>query len=45
MQIAVIEYARNVVGFKKANSTEFDGKSKYPVVGLIYEWLDQEGAQ
>ena len=44
MQIAVIEYARNVVGFKKANSTEFDGKSKYPVVGLIYEWLDQEGS-
>ena len=43
MQIAVIEYARNVCGLKSANSTEFDASTDYPVVGLIEEWIDQEG--
>jgi len=43
MQIAVIEYARNVCGLKSANSTEFDVSTDYPVVGLIEEWIDQEG--
>ena len=43
MQIAVIEYARNVCGLEGANSTEFDGKTAYPVVGLIEEWTDQAG--
>ena len=43
MQVAVIEYARNVAGLKGANSTEFDSKSDHPVVGLITEWLDAEG--
>ena len=43
MQIAVIEYARNVCGLEDANSTEFDTKTEYPVVGLIEEWIDQEG--
>lgn len=43
MQIAIIEYARNVAGMENANSTEFDPKSPYPVVGLITEWLDAEG--
>jgi CTP synthase len=44
MQIAVIEYARNVTGLKLANSTEFDKTTNYPVVGLISEWLDSEGS-
>ena len=44
MQIAVIEYARNVANLKLANSTEFNAKTKYPVVGLISEWLDIEGS-
>jgi len=44
MQIAVIEFARNVTKLKRANSTEFDAKTKYPVVGLISEWLDDEGS-
>ena len=44
MQIAVIEYARNVANLKLANSTEFNDKTKYPVVGLISEWLDKEGS-
>ena len=43
MQIAVIEYARNVCGLEGANSTEFDGETAYPVVGLIEEWTDQTG--
>ena len=44
MQIAVIEFARNVVKMKSANSTEFNDKTKFPVVGLINEWLDLEGS-
>ena len=32
MQIAVIEFARNVINLDKANSTEFDPKSQHPVV-------------
>jgi CTP synthase len=43
MQVALIEYARNVAGLEGANSTEFDAKSAHPVVGLITEWLDAEG--
>lgn len=44
MQVAVIEFARHVAGLEGANSTEFDAKSEYPVVGLITEWKDQSGA-
>jgi CTP synthase len=44
MQIAVIEFARNIANLKLANSTEFDDKTKFPVVGLISEWLDLEGS-
>lgn len=44
MQVALIEYARDVVGMEKANSTEFDPQSPYPVVGLITEWINDEGA-
>ena len=44
MQIAVIEYARNVTRLKLANSSEFDKTTNYPVVGLISEWLDSEGS-
>ena len=44
MQIAVIEFARNVAKLKSANSTEFNDTTKFPVVGLISEWLDLEGS-
>lgn len=44
MQVAVIEYARNVLGWSDANSTEFDKSSQHPVVGLITEWQDATGA-
>ena len=43
MQIAVIEYARNVCGLDGANSTEFNPDTQYPVVGLIEEWVDEHG--
>ena len=35
MQMAVIEYARNVLAFAKANSTEMDAHTKYPVIDLM----------
>ncbi|MCG9650117.1 CTP synthase [Vibrio brasiliensis] len=43
MQVALIEYARNVAGMEGAHSTEFNKETKYPVVGLITEWVDGEG--
>ncbi len=43
MQVAVIEFARNVVGLVGANSTEFDRNTPHPVIGLITEWTDREG--
>jgi len=35
MQCAVIEFARNVLGLKAANSTEFDEKTKHPLVHIL----------
>ncbi|KTD16959.1 CTP synthase [Legionella jordanis] len=43
MQTAVIEFARNVVGLERANSTEFDKNTAYPVIGLISEWMAADG--
>src|SRR5690606_16192561 len=43
MQLAVVEYARNVAGLEGANSTEFDRSTPHPVVALIAEWQDQKG--
>ncbi len=40
MQLAIIEYARNVMALKDANSTEFDRATHHPVIGLITEWQD-----
>mgnify|MGYP000608869493 CR=1 FL=1 len=37
MQLAVVEYARNVCGLKEAHSTEIDPKTKYPVVDILLE--------
>ncbi len=44
MQVAVIEFARNVLGLSDANSSEFTESSEHPVVGLITEWVTAEGA-
>ncbi len=43
MQVAVVEYARNVANMSGANSTEFDFSTPHPVVGLITEWQDEDG--
>ncbi|WP_025562905.1 CTP synthase [Psychromonas sp. SP041] len=43
MQVALIEFARNVAGLENAHSTEFNADTKYPVVGLITEWIDKSG--
>ena len=43
MQLATIEFARNVCGLAGANSTELDQDTPHPVVALITEWLDRTG--
>ena len=43
MQLAVVEYARNVAGIPDATSTEFNRSTKSPLIGLITEWLDERG--
>jgi CTP synthase len=43
MQVAVIEFARDVAGLKQAHSSEFDINTPDPVIGLITEWKDHKG--
>ena len=43
MQMAVVEYARNVAGLKDAHSSELNKNTPYPVVALITEWTDEDG--
>lgn len=43
MQLAVIEFARNVAGLKDANSTEFNPNAAHKLIGLIDEWQDASG--
>ncbi len=43
MQLAVVEFARDVAGMEAAHSTEFERNTPYPVIGLITEWLDASG--
>jgi CTP synthase len=42
-QMAVIEYARNVLGFEGANSTEVDAQTPHPVVCILPEQYDKDG--
>ncbi len=44
MQVATIEYARNMAGLKDANSTEFAPDTPHPVIALITEWKDADGS-
>ena len=44
MQVAVIEFARHVLGLPGANSTEFLRSAADPVIALITEWRDRSGA-
>jgi len=43
MQVAAIEFARNVAGLEGAHSTEFDPKALHPVIAMITEWMTPEG--
>lgn len=43
MQLAVVEFARNVAGLIKAHSTEFSENTPHPVIGLITEWIEADG--
>ena len=43
MQLSIIEYLRNVVGIKDANSVEFDDVTKEPAIYLIEQFLDTNG--
>ncbi len=43
MQLAVIEYARNVAGLEGAHSTEFEPATPHPVIALITEWQERDG--
>ncbi len=43
MQVAVIEFARDMAGLEGAHSTEFLPKSPHPVIGLITEWMAEDG--
>ena len=43
MQLAIVEYARNVAGLTGAHSTEFNRGGPHPVIALISEWQDQKG--
>ncbi len=43
MQVAVIEFARNVVGLNGAHSTEFNRSTPHPVIALITEWVNSDG--
>ncbi|MGL4206890.1 MAG: CTP synthase [Aeromonadaceae bacterium] len=43
MQVAMIEFARHVAGLEGAHSSEFRKDTPYPIVGLITEWINDEG--
>ncbi len=43
MQVAMIEFARHVAGMDGAHSSEFRKDTPYPIVGLITEWINDEG--
>src|SRR5919106_822668 len=43
MQLAIIEYARDVANLQGAHSTEFNRSAPHPVIALISEWQDEKG--
>jgi CTP synthase len=45
MQLAVVEFARNIAGMKDAHSTEFNQKTTHPVIYLMKEWFDYRTKQ
>lgn len=45
MQLAIVEFARHVMGLASANSTEFDKDTVYPIIALITEWMAGDGTK
>ena len=45
MQLAMVEFARNVLGLEEANSVEFNPDTKDPIIYLIDEFIDSAGAK
>jgi CTP synthase len=45
MQLTLVEYARNVLGYEDANSIEFNKDTKHPMIYLIDNFLDQSGTK
>ncbi|HCD54395.1 MULTISPECIES: CTP synthase [Haliea] len=45
MHVALIEYARNVMGLEGANSTEMQAATPHPIVALITEWQNADGSR
>jgi CTP synthase len=43
MQLSMVEFARNVLGYEDANSVEFDEKTAHPIIYLIDEFIDASG--
>lgn len=43
MQLSLIEFARNVLGIKEADSVEFNPQSKEPIIYLIEDFIDTQG--
>ncbi|HEX5623334.1 MAG TPA: CTP synthase (glutamine hydrolyzing), partial [Sulfuricurvum sp.] len=43
MQLSLVEYARNVLGYEDANSIEFNPKTTHPMIYLIDNFIDQSG--
>ncbi len=43
LQVAVIEYARNVLGIADADSTEWNKDTKNPIIALVTEWVNEQG--
>ena len=44
LQVAVIDFARNIIELEEAHSTEFSPGTPHPVIALISEWQDREGS-
>ncbi len=45
MQVACVEFARNVAGLKDAHSTEFAKDTPHPVIALVTEWHSEQGVE
>lgn len=43
LQVAVIEYARNVLNITDADSTEWNKDTKNPIIALVTEWVNEQG--